>query len=100
MTFDSPGQITAAFPLEALGPATLRVTTSLGFAEAQIGISDAAPAIFALAITHANGTPVSASAPGSPGERLVIYMTGLGQVDGKLDAGQPAPSAPLLRVVG
>ena len=99
LNFASPGQINAALPLDAAGTATLRVTTSAGFAETQINIGDSAPAIFPNAITHANGTLVSASAPSTPGETLVIYMTGLGQVDGKLDAGQPAPSAPLLRVL-
>ena len=44
-------------------------------------------------------TVTSATAPGLPGEALVIYMTGLGQVDGSLDAGQPAPASPLLRVL-
>ena len=99
LNFASPGQINAALPLDAVGPATLRVTTSAGFAETQITIADTAPAIFPSAITHVNGTLVSATAPSAPGETLIIYMTGLGQVDGKLDAGQPAPSAPLLRVL-
>jgi uncharacterized protein (TIGR03437 family) len=99
LNYASPGQINAALPLDAVGQATLRVTTSAGFDETQINITDSAPAIFPFAITHASGTLVSATAPGTPGETLVIYMTGLGQVDGKLAAGQPAPSAPLLRVL-
>ena len=99
LTFASPGQINAALPLDALGPAAVRVTTSAGFAETQINIADVAPAIFSSEITHTNGTPVSATAPVTPGETLVIYMTGLGQVDGKLGAGQAAPLSPLLRVV-
>jgi uncharacterized protein (TIGR03437 family) len=99
LNFVSPTQINAALPLDALGPATMRVTTPMGFAEAQVSISDSAPAIFPFAITHANNTLVSPAAPASPGETLVIYMTGLGSVDGKLDAGQPAPSSPLLRVL-
>ena len=75
------------------------MTKSAGFAETEIGIADVAPAIFPSAITHADGTLVSATAPVSPGETLVIYMTGLGQVDGTIGAGQAAPSSPLLRVV-
>jgi uncharacterized protein (TIGR03437 family) len=99
LVFASPGQINAALPLDALGPATVRVTTSAGFAETQINIADVAPAIFPSAITHAGGTPVSATAPVTPGETLVIYMTGLGRVDGMIGAGQAAPSSPLMRVV-
>jgi len=99
LVYASPGQINAALPLDALGPATVRVTTSAGFAETEVDIGDVAPAIFPSAITHANGTPVSAAAPVTPGETLVIYMTGLGQVDGTIAAGQAAPVSPLLRVV-
>ena len=99
LTFVSPSQINAAVPLDALGPATLRVTTPTGFTETQVNIADASPAIFPAAITHSNGTLVSATAPASPGETLVIYMTGLGQVDGKVGAGQAAPSSPPLKVL-
>ncbi|MGA2270838.1 MAG: metallophosphoesterase [Bryobacteraceae bacterium] len=99
LIFASPGQINAALPLDALGPATVRVTTSAGFAETEIDIADVAPAIFPSAITHADGTLVSPAAPVTPGETLVIYMTGLGQVDGKIGAGQAAPSSPLLGVL-
>lgn len=96
LTYASPSQINAALPLDAAGPATLRVTTPGGYSEAQINITDSAPAIFASAITHANGALVSADAPVTPGETLIIYMTGLGQVNGPLAPGQAAPSSPLL----
>jgi uncharacterized protein (TIGR03437 family) len=85
--FASPGQINAALPLDALGPATVPVTTSAGFAETEIGIAGVAPAIFPSAITHADGTLVPATALVTPGKTLVIYMTGRGQVDGKIGAG-------------
>jgi uncharacterized protein (TIGR03437 family) len=75
------------------------MTKSAGFAETEIGIADVAPAIFPSAITHADGTLVSATAPVTPGETLVIYTTGRGQVDGKIGAGQAAPLSPLLRVL-
>jgi uncharacterized protein (TIGR03437 family) len=99
LTFASPAQINAALPLDATGTSTLRVTNATGFAETQISINDSAPAIFATGITHAGGAAVSAAAPATPGETLVIYMTGLGDVDGKLAAGQAAPSTPLLHVL-
>ena len=95
LTFASPSQINAALPLDALGPGTLRVTTPVGSTETPVDISDTAPAIFASAITHGDGTLVSAAAPANPGEEVVIYMTGLGQVDGKIGPGQAAPVPPL-----
>jgi len=49
--------------------------------------------------THADGTLVSATAPVTPGETLVIYMTGLGQMDGKIGAGHAAPLSPPPRVL-
>jgi uncharacterized protein (TIGR03437 family) len=100
LTYVSAGQINAVLPLDALGPATLRVTTPAGLAETQVTVSDTAPAIFPFAITHVNGTLVSPAAQATPGETLIIYLTGLGQVDGRISTGQPAPSSPLLRVVG
>jgi len=99
LTFASPSQINAALPLDALGPGILRVTTPVGFAEAQVSIADSAPAIFASAIAHKSGALVSSTAPATAGEALTIYMTGLGQVDGPLAAGQPAPSDHLLNVL-
>lgn len=97
LVFVSPNQINAALPLDApTGPATVRVTTAGGFSEVKINISDTAPAIFPFAITHINGSLVSATAPAQPGETIVIYMTGLGQVNGSVAAGQPSPSSPLL----
>jgi uncharacterized protein (TIGR03437 family) len=97
MVFASPGQVNAALPLDITsGQATLRVTTPGGFAETKINVSDTAPAIFDSAITHANGSLVSATAPAQPGETIIIYMTGLGAVDGSVPPGMPSPSSPLL----
>jgi acid phosphatase type 7 len=99
LTFASASQINAALPLDAIGTEKLRVTTNGGFSEIGITISDSAPAIFASAITHLNGTLVSSDLPATAGESLVIYMTGLGRVDGELAPGQAAPASPLLNVV-
>jgi uncharacterized protein (TIGR03437 family) len=99
LTYTSPSQINAALPLDLFGQAILRVTTQGGFAETPINVTDSAPAIFTAAITHADGSLVSSDAPVTPGETLIIYMTGLGQVSGKLAAGQAAPSSPLLSVL-
>src|ERR1035437_1381976 len=99
LPFSSRVQIKAAFPGGARGPATGRLTTPAGFAETEINIADVAPAIFPSAITHADATPVSATAPVTPRETLVIYMTGLGHVDGIIGAGQAGLLSPLLRVL-
>jgi uncharacterized protein (TIGR03437 family) len=99
LTYTSGSQINAALPLDVTGPATLRVSNWVGWAETTVNITDSAPAIFPAAITHTNGALVSAAAPVIPGETLLIYLTGLGQVDGKIGTGQAAPSSPLLHVV-
>jgi uncharacterized protein (TIGR03437 family) len=97
LIYASSTQINAQLPLDALGAATLRVTTANGAAEVPIFISDTAPAIFG--VLHANGIAVSSAAPARGGEFLSVYMTGLGQVDGPIEAGQAAPGSPLLRCV-
>jgi uncharacterized protein (TIGR03437 family) len=99
LVFVSPEQINAALPFNISGDATIRVTTPLGAAETQVTISDIAPAIFTGAIAHATGVLVSAASPAQPGETVIIYMTGLGQVDGPVDVTQPSPSSPLRRVL-
>jgi uncharacterized protein (TIGR03437 family) len=95
----SPTQINAQLRFDQQGPVTLRVTTAGGFSEASLNISETAPAIFDKSILHANYTPVSAAAPARPGEVLIIFATGLGQVDAKLDSGQVAPTSPLARSI-
>ena len=77
----------------------MRVTTPTGYSETQVTVSGTAPAIFEGGILHTNYTPVTSAAPAHAGETLVIFMTGLGQVDGDLASGQPAPASPLLRVL-
>lgn len=42
---------------------------------------------------------MSSASPARPGEALVIYLTGLGQVRGYVATGQAAPSSPLAAVV-
>jgi uncharacterized protein (TIGR03437 family) len=99
LLFASSGQINAQLPIGIRGPATLRVTTANGSAETVIDVSDAAPAIFPGGVRHANGAQVTNTAPAKPGEALVVYLTGLGQVDGSLATGQTAPMSSLLNVV-
>jgi uncharacterized protein (TIGR03437 family) len=98
LIYASGTQINAQLATDVQGTATLSVITSSGIASTQVQISSMAPAIFSSGIAHANGTAVSSAAPVLPGETLVVYMTGLGRVDGAPPAGHPAPVAPLLRV--
>ena len=98
LIYASPGQINAQLPLNVQGPATLRVATTAGYAEVPVTISDTAPAIFTGGILHANYSPVSPASPARPGETLIVYMTGLGAVDGAIQAGDAAPASPLINV--
>jgi uncharacterized protein (TIGR03437 family) len=47
-----------------------------------------------LIAQHLNGTSVSSSNPGAPGEYLVMYLAGLGATNPSVASGYPAPSAP------
>jgi hypothetical protein len=49
------------------------------------------------AVTHADGTLVTASSPAKPGETVVIYAFGLGQTTPAVKTGEPTPTpAPVL----
>jgi uncharacterized protein (TIGR03437 family) len=89
------GQVNAQMPFDVRGPSTLRLTTATGFVETAITVSETAPAIFPAGVWHGTGAPVSSGSPVRPGEALVIYLTGLGQVSGGGVTGQAAPFSPL-----
>lgn len=96
--YASPTQINAQLPTGAHGIATLRVSTASGSAETPVTILETAPAIFPSGVLRADGTPVSNGPPVKPGDALVVYMTGLGAVDGAISTGVLAPASPLLKV--
>jgi uncharacterized protein (TIGR03437 family) len=106
LLYVSSTQINAQLPFDVRGAATLRVTTPNGFSEIPIDIADVAPAIFVAytdqgqvpAVLHANGVLVSPSAPAKTGEVVLIFLTGLGQVNGQINCGQAAPASPPLTV--
>jgi uncharacterized protein (TIGR03437 family) len=106
LLYVSSTQINAQLPFDVKGAATLRVTTSNGFSEIPINIADVAPAIFVAytdqgqfpAVLHADGTLVSPAAPAKTGEVVLIFVTGLGQVNGQINCGQAAPASPPLTV--
>ncbi len=92
LLYVSGSQINAQVPIDVRGTAALRVTTRNGTADASVVVRDVAPAIFSVAIDggpspavlRANGTLVSAKSPAAPGERVSIYLTGMGRLDGTL----------------
>ncbi|MCX6617756.1 MAG: metallophosphoesterase [Acidobacteria bacterium] len=106
LLYVSSTQINAQLPFDMKGAATLRVTTSNGLSEIPVNIADVAPAIFVAstdqgqfpAVLHADGTLVSPSAPAKTGEVVLIFLTGLGQVNGQITCGQAAPASPPLTV--
>jgi uncharacterized protein (TIGR03437 family) len=93
------GQVNAQMPFGVRGPATLRLTTATGFVETAVTVSDTAPAIFPAGVWHGTGAPVTSGSPVRPGEAIVIYVTGLGDVDGGIATGQGAPLSPLTSVL-
>ncbi|MBI3279703.1 MAG: hypothetical protein HYZ57_07680 [Acidobacteria bacterium] len=89
--YASPNQINFVVPprLRA-GPVELRIETEgvLGPA-VRLELAEAAPALFsaedyALA-THADGSLINTDAPAQPGEIVVLYATGLGGLNLRLD---------------
>jgi uncharacterized protein (TIGR03437 family) len=103
MFYASPVQLGIQIPadLPAGSQATLQVTVD-GQASppANISIGDVSPGIFttgaagAGVITHANGTLVNAANPAVAGETVILYATGLGQVNPFVPTGElPKDSA-------
>lgn len=102
----SPNQINLLIPAELLpGPARLQVIQD-GRAgpEVQIRLRSAAPALYQLdretaIAVRAGGALATAEAPARPGEVVVLYATGLGEVVPPLAAGEiPRAAAPLKRL--
>jgi uncharacterized protein (TIGR03437 family) len=106
LLYVSGSQINAQIPFDIQGPATLRIITENGTAYASVVIREVAPAIFSVPIEgglspvvlHENGSRVSALSPAKSGERVSIHLTGLGQVDGSILAGEVTPVDPALSV--
>lgn len=101
----SPGRIDAQLPYGITGPAVLRVSTPNSSAEAPILLARAAPAIFNVLngsdrlpaiVSLSSGALITAESPAKRGEMVAIFVTGLGEVDGEIAAGQPSPVVPLL----
>ena len=97
--FVSPGQVNAQLPFDApLDFIQIRVRTAAGVSDAEtISISRSSPRLFTVpsggtgqaALLHSNFQLVSRESPGTPGEWLIVYLTGLGEVSPAIAAGRP-----------
>ena len=100
----SPEQITVQVPLELQPgrPYQVQVTGSGGRSTAEsVQLDAVAPNLAArdngeALAQHSDFTAISESSPARPGERITIYLVGLGHTDRPLSSGQLAPQSPLL----
>jgi len=110
----SPGQINAQLPFEVFpGIATVQVkrgtmTSTLG----TVSVANVSPGIFIMdqttsqgAILRANFSLVGPTNPVRSGETVLIYATGLGQLQGFARTGDPSPvvnttTLPVVRIGG
>jgi acid phosphatase type 7 len=88
----SPTQIEAQIPYRLSGPLTLEVSTPHGSAWAGIMVSPAAPSLLEIASQNRH---FSIGNPARAGGSVSLYLTGLGEVHGAVDAGQAASATPL-----
>jgi uncharacterized protein (TIGR03437 family) len=107
MLYASPSQINAQLPLHLSGQVTLTLYTPGGTSDDyQLNVQPVAPAIFQSGIAGPlTGIPVVVKAsnqqlvtPANPihsGDVITIYATGLGSTSPQIEAGLPAPFAPL-----
>ena len=86
----SATQIRAQMHYGVSGPQALEISAPHGFASGKVTVSAAAPSLLAI---YSNDAPFSSLNPARPGGELALYLTGLGEVDMRVDAGQAAPSA-------
>ncbi len=88
--YASPGQTGVQIPFETTGTSATVAVTIAGQATAPVTlpIGTVSPGIFTVtadgkgagAITHADGSAVSAASPAKRGEVVIVYGTGLGAV--------------------
>ncbi len=105
LLFVSPTQVNAQLPFNVRGRVSLQVSTPNGSSSTTIDVVDLAPAIFSMrtesgvlpTVVRADGSFVSTTSPARPGEAISIFMTGLGEVNGTVAAGQAAPANPPMR---
>jgi uncharacterized protein (TIGR03437 family) len=99
--YASPGQVGIEIPTELTGAAASVVVTvgSQSSAAQMIALAPVAPGIFFTpsggsslgAITHKDGSAVTAQHPAQPGELVILYATGLGAVQTAVPTGELPP---------
>jgi len=100
--YASPGQLGVQIPFETTGTSANVAVSANGqtSASSTLAIAGVSPGIFTVAangqgagaITHANGSLVTNTSPALPGEIVILYATGLGQVSPAVATGA-LPSA-------
>jgi uncharacterized protein (TIGR03437 family) len=103
--FVSPGQINALVPYSTQGTmATIVVQNgSANSNTVTVPVAPTAPGVYSLdqsgsgpgAILHADYGLVDTSRPAAPGESVLIYLTGMGDVNPAVADGSPGKSNPL-----
>lgn len=91
MFYASPVQLGIQIPAELTAGSTASVQVIVdgqSSAASTINVSAFSPGIFAGAITHADGTAVTASNAAAVGETVTIYATGLGQTSTAVPTGE------------
>lgn len=107
LVFVSQNQVNFQLPYELRpGQARIQVTTQQGISnEETVNIGPAAPGIFMLAggnkgvVLNQDGSLNTEQNPEQRGRVLVVFLTGIGVLDGEITAGQAAPGDRLLRAV-
>jgi uncharacterized protein (TIGR03437 family) len=113
--YAAPTQLGIQIPFEATGTSATVSVSVAGQAStpATITLTPVSPGIFtatsdgkgAGAITHADGSAVTTQNPAQPGELVILYATGLGQVTpavatGALPVGASSTVAPVTLTIG
>jgi uncharacterized protein (TIGR03437 family) len=99
--FASPGQFNVQVPWEVTGMGSFSMIVNGTPSNVQsVGVATYSPDVFVVsptqaAITHADGSLVSATSPAAANETVVVYATGLGPVSGAMITGKPASSTSL-----
>jgi len=112
--YATPTQLGVQMPAD-LAEASAEFVVSVGNQSSlpqTVLVEPVSPGIFSLtgdgrgpgAVTHADGSPLSAQNPARPGESLILYATGLGQVTppvatGSLPAGESRAVAPVTVII-
>lgn len=101
----SPGRIDAQLPYGVTGPATLGVHAPNSSVEISLFLARAAPAIVhetdgsnsvPSIVRLSTGDLITIDSPAKRGEAMAVRVTGLGAVNGDIDAGDPCPAWPPL----